>query len=84
LGWGGLGMRNKLGRSILGETRPPTLALPHEGGGDHKGFCARVLLRVQRHCGFAGLRVGAKNCANEPKVNWCRLRGPASRGQKLR
>ena len=26
---------------------PPTLALPHEGGGDHKAFCTSVFLLIQ-------------------------------------
>jgi hypothetical protein len=29
---------------------PPTLALPHKGGGDHKAFCTSVFLLIQRYC----------------------------------
>jgi hypothetical protein len=28
---------------------PPTLALPHKGGGDHKAFCTSVFLLIQRY-----------------------------------
>jgi hypothetical protein len=28
---------------------PPTLALPHKGGGDHKAFCTTVFLLIQRY-----------------------------------
>jgi hypothetical protein len=28
---------------------PPTLALPHKGGGDHKAFCTSVFPLIQRY-----------------------------------
>ena len=30
---------------------PPTLALAHKGGGDHKAFCTSVFLLIQRNWG---------------------------------
>ena len=29
---------------------PPTLALPHMGGGDHKLICTNNLLLIQQYC----------------------------------
>ena len=37
MGWGGKQVpENTLGNGSGGGGKPPTLALPHEGGGDHK------------------------------------------------
>jgi hypothetical protein len=50
LGWGV--WRQRIGSDAVAEAGPPpTLALPHEGGGDQKAFWTSVFLTIQRDWG---------------------------------
>src|SRR6202522_4804844 len=49
LGWGG-GRYEIYLAGVFEACSPPTLALPHKGGGDHKAFCTSVFLLIQRYC----------------------------------
>jgi hypothetical protein len=48
LGWGG-GRYETCLAGVSEARSPPTLALPHKGGGDRKAFCTSVFLLIQRY-----------------------------------
>jgi hypothetical protein len=52
--WGRVGVGGLTQRhgtvEVLGPDHPPTLALPHEAGGDFKASVANVLQQIQSYC----------------------------------
>ena len=84
LGWGAV--RYETGSAGVAKVRqPPTLALPHKGGGDYKYVCTIGLLLIQRYWGM----VVVKTCSRIPRSAVmppliCRVRDIFSPGRIVR